>query len=314
VFPTTDTAVLTLSRIQDILDNYVTFNPPLRIAETLVIKSKFYPSLKAHGVPHPQTFDPGHVDLADIVSKASFPVFVRPVQTLLYLKHFRGKGFVARTRHELQRVLQRARDVGVQVLVQEIIHGPTENGYYMQGYLDRASQPLLVASSRKIRQPGMFANTSVDISIPRSQILKAETTLLAYLHAIGYHGLFGAEFKRDPRDGQLKLLEVNARSVGGNNNDVAIGANSVLLAYRDTLGEPVQPITQYAHGVYDIDVLTDLYAVPVLLYHRQISLREIITPYSHRNSYNLFSRSDPRPIVTALHELLRAITTHALTR
>jgi predicted ATP-grasp superfamily ATP-dependent carboligase len=273
----------------------------------MVIKSKFYASLKAHGVPHPQTFDPEQVDLTDIISEISFPMFVRPAQTLLYLEHFRGKGFVARTRHELQRVLQRARNVGVHVMVQEIIHGPTENGYYVQGYLDRASQPLLISSSRKIRQSSMFANTSIDISIPRSQILTAETTLLAYLQAIGYRGLFGAEFKQDPRDGECKLLEVNARSIGGNSNDTAIGADSVLLAYRDTLSEPVQPITQYECGVYAIDVLTDLHAVPLLLSHRQIALREVITPYYQRNTYNLFSRSDPRPVVTALFALLRAV-------
>jgi predicted ATP-grasp superfamily ATP-dependent carboligase len=307
VFPTSDTSVITLSRIQDSLSDYVTYNPPQPIAETMAIKSKFYRSLETHGVPHPKTFDPKYDDVDEITRNLAFPVFVRPAQTLRFLQHFRGKGFIAHNVRELQLALHRAARVDVQVLVQETIPGPTENGYYLIGYLDRASCPLVLVAVQKVRQISMFANTSVDVTIPRSQVQDFEKVLLQYLQTIGYRGLFGAEFKRDPRDGQFKLLEINARSMAGNYLNIAIDVTNILLAYHDALRDPVQPITTYAIGVYLIDVLTDLHAASSLFFHQQLSLRSVLHPYCRRHAYNLFTRLDPLPVLRAIQETVRTV-------
>jgi predicted ATP-grasp superfamily ATP-dependent carboligase len=128
-----------------------------------------------------------------------------------------------------------------------------------------------------------------------------------YFHQIQYRGLFGAEFKRDPRDGQLKLLEVNARSMGGNAISAACGANDILAAYRDVLGQEVSPRLTYKSGLYFIDVGTDLETMLMLVARRDFSLRAFLHPYRQQKAFNILSRTDPLPFLTLLSTLLRKL-------
>ena len=42
--------------------------------------------------------------------------------------------------------------------------------------------------------------------------IKWKNKIINYLKKIQFNGLFDAEFKKDPRDGNFKLIEINARS------------------------------------------------------------------------------------------------------
>jgi predicted ATP-grasp superfamily ATP-dependent carboligase len=236
LFPTSDTTVLLLAKIQRDLEHFVIFIPEYSVVETMVIKTRFYPSLQRYGVPHPQTFSPEDTPRDVIMQRLSFPMYIRPAQSLLFAQHFRHKGFVVHNQEELHTFLAIAEQARVEVLVQEVIPGPTSEGYILQGYLNQQSQPIVIVAAQKLRQPTMFSNQSVQVSIPPSSIAECIQSIVDYFQQIQYRGLFGAEFKRDPRDGQLKLLEVNARSMGGNRFETACGANDILAAYRDVLG------------------------------------------------------------------------------
>ena len=63
---------------------------------------------------------------------------------------------------------------------------------------------------------------------------------LRYLHGLGYYGLAQVEFKRDPRDGEYKLMEINPRLWQWHGLAAACGVDLVDLAYRELLGERVQ--------------------------------------------------------------------------
>ncbi len=97
LFPTQDTSLLTLSSIIDELDNYISFIPDRETIETLVLKKKFYKSLRKHGVPHPMTLYTDDVDLVEIEEKMSLPVYIRPSNSAFFVKTFGKKGFVAKT-------------------------------------------------------------------------------------------------------------------------------------------------------------------------------------------------------------------------
>jgi len=70
------------------------------------------------------------------------------------------------------------------------------------------------------------------------------------LRALDFHGFANIEFKRDPRDGQYKIIEVNARHNLSALLAVRCGVNFPLLQYRHLVhGElPDQP--QCRQGVY----------------------------------------------------------------
>ena len=58
----------------------------------------------------------------------------------------------------------------------------------------------------------------------------SETRLLEHLDRPGYTGIFDAEFKRDPRDGVYKMIEINARSWWQNTHPSGSGPNIVMSA------------------------------------------------------------------------------------
>jgi D-aspartate ligase len=59
-----------------------------------------------------------------------------------------------------------------------------------------------------------------------------------FLKAIDYYGLVEVEFKLDPRDGEYKLLDVNARSWGFHSLGSAAGVDFSYMLYADQIGAP----------------------------------------------------------------------------
>jgi D-aspartate ligase len=303
LFPTDDTSLLTLSSIVNELDNYISFIPNKEIIETLVLKKKFYKSLREHGVPHPVTLTIDDADLGVIEEKMSLPVFIRPSQSGSFSNTFGKKGFVANSLGEVRRYLRFAEKHEIDVLIQEIIPGPTSNGYGIRGYLDKHSKPLVLFASQKIRQPSTFSNPSVMKSIPLSYLADFIDILVNYLQSIKYRGLFGAEIKKDSRTGEFKLLEINARSMGANYFPFMCGANTVLTAYLDILGEETPPVKDYDVGVYHIYVERDIKILMRMLARGQFS-REIMLPYLRKKVWYTFSMDDPLPYFRFLYAYL----------
>jgi predicted ATP-grasp superfamily ATP-dependent carboligase len=189
-------------------------------------------------------------------------------------------------------------------MLQEIIPGPTRNLYHLRGYFSRDGRPIVLLASHKLRQPTMFSDNTALVSIPLRDLSDGVSIITRYFQNIQYTGLFGADFKRDPRDGQLKLLEINARSQGGNYFSVVCNANHVLAAYQDSLGEPVQPIPNYRVGTYYVGLVTDLLAFLNLLVQGRVT-REDVTPYLRHPHWNFFSRHDLAPFLHRIWGMVR---------
>ena len=66
---------------------------------------------------------------------------------------------------------------------------------------------------------------------------------LALLSALGFYGVAQVEWKRDPRDGRLKLIEVNPRLWQWHGLSGACGADVTLAAYWDLVGDRRPPKT-----------------------------------------------------------------------
>jgi predicted ATP-grasp superfamily ATP-dependent carboligase len=159
-------------------------------------------------------------------------------------------------------------------------------------------------ADQKIHQPSMFSNNSVkrSISLTVEGISQATQTLLTYLQCINYTGLFHSEWKRDPRTHELKLLEINARSSGGNHYGAQCGMNHILLAYHDALGKPLEVQTTYNADIYQINLISDLQVLLSKLTKRSWSGWSL-TPYLHKKVWHTFASNDPRPFLQRLRRL-----------
>jgi predicted ATP-grasp superfamily ATP-dependent carboligase len=296
LFPTSDNALLTMTQIRPQLSHYVTYLPTQALVETMVLKSKFYQSLKQWDVPHPRTLLLDNANWSTKDLPAVYPIFIRPVQSLLFNQQFGKKGFVAQNAQELRTYLHLIQRYQLEVMLQEIIPGPTRTLYHLRGYFNHDSQPIVLLASQKLRQPTMFSDNTALVSIPLTELSGGVNMIVRYFQQIGYTGLFGADFKRDPRDGCVKLLEINARSQGGNYFGVVCGANHVLAAYRDSLGQRIQPVTKYRVGIYYFVMVQDLITLMKIAGRGQLVGQELV-PFLKDRHWNVWSADDVTPFL-----------------
>ena len=120
-------------------------------------------------------------------------------------------------------------------MVQELIPGGDDTLYTVGSYLDRNGRPLGVFSGRKLRQtPPGVGTCRVGEALWVQDAVDAALRLLA---AFDYVGLSQVEFKRDPRDGKFKLMEINPRLWQWHSLAAACGVDLPRIAYADLVGE-----------------------------------------------------------------------------
>ena len=111
---------------------------------------------------------------------------------------------------------------------------------------------------RRLRMyPTDFGNSSYCHQIPLEEIQIAWESLERILHHVDYHGIFSAEFKRDARDGTLKILEVNTRVWAMVALANLCGIDTCYLAYCDALALPLPKMELRRHGAAFADVYSD---------------------------------------------------------
>jgi predicted ATP-grasp superfamily ATP-dependent carboligase len=301
LFPTNDISLLNVSLLIREMDKYIASISEEKILETLVKKRKFYHSLMEKKVPHPLTVFPDEADLRNTIPESQFPVFVKPSISPIFYAKFGRKGFVANSQKELHRYLQLVDKYKIDVMVQEIVPGPATNHYFIDGYFDKNSKLMGLFARRRLRMwPLWFGNSTACVSIPISEIDDMKEDIVRYLASIGFHGIFSAEFKRDPRDNVGKLLEVNARSWWFNSFPSTCGVNVVLMAYLEAIGERVKPIEDYELDRNLIYFTEDLKWLSAMFINRKLSLREWLTPVVGKRDWAIFARDDIKPFIISV--------------
>jgi predicted ATP-grasp superfamily ATP-dependent carboligase len=194
---------------------------------------------------------------------------------------------------------------GQPVLVQSIILGPNTNHYKVCAYLDQSGEPLAVFTLRKIRQyPIEFGVGTLVESVWDEELLHLG---LHFMQAIGYRGVGSVEFKRDDRDGKLKLIELNPRLWQQNSQAEASGVDFPLIAYRDMIGERPTPVTTFRRGVKWLDVGADAQAAWDYFRRGELSPRAWLSSFRGVRSFATFALDDPIPFFSNYEYGLKAV-------
>jgi D-aspartate ligase len=237
VFPTHDEYVWAVSRHAERLEPF--FRIPFSSWETMHRVADKEEQLRAAwraGVDTPRTvFIRSRDELDGAARDIPFPAVFKPVESLAFKRRFGRPVLVIPARGELAEVYRRVDDCGT-LMLQEIVPGGDDELYTVGSYLDAASRPLAIFTGRKLRQhPRTFGTCRFAESVWLPDLAAAAVHLLAELR---FHGVSQVEFKRDPRDGSYKLMEVNARHWLWHSLAARCGVNLSLTAYRDAIGEP----------------------------------------------------------------------------
>jgi predicted ATP-grasp superfamily ATP-dependent carboligase len=215
---------------------------------------------------------------------------------------------------EARRRLAEITAAGMTVVLQEYIPGSFTEHYFVDGYVDRGGLIKGLFARRRLRiYPPDFGNSTAMVSIGLDEVSQAVESVRRVLGAVGYQGIFSAEFKRDPRDGLFKLLEVNTRPWWFIDFAVRCGVDVCRMAYDDARGEAVVPAEHYRVGATCVFPYYDFFAMQPLLKAGSMSwgrwLREILPALQPVSCWD-----DPAPGIVEFARVIRSAVRNRLNR
>lgn len=235
----------------------------------------------------------------EATARVEFPCALKPRHSHYFAHRFAsGKAFVVENEAELEAALNLTLEAGVEMMITEIVPGPDADTCSYYSYIDTDGQPLFNVTKRKLRQyPPWFGLGCYHIT---DWIPEVAELGLAFFQGVGVRGLANVEFKRDQRDGRLKLIECNHRLTAATEQLRRAGADMPLFAYRRTLGLPVPQAMPYRSGVGYWYPLSDLRAFNSYRRAGEWNLRQWLQSLARPQTFPLASLSDPMPSLAAV--------------
>lgn len=279
-------------------------------------KSRFGEFLAGTTIPHPRTYTiASEADIAAIPFDDLDRVFVKPADSQAFLRATGVKGLWAHDRAEFEAAWRRLSGAKLAVIAQEYIPGGADDHYFIDGFRDRRGTLTGLFARRRVRiSPPDFGSSSYCVSVPLDDVFAAMPGLLELLQRLAYRGIFSAEFKRDARDGALRILEVNTRAWWYVGFATRCGVNVVEMAWRDAQELPVVSASpSYVVGAGCINLSNDLATV----FARRGAAR---TPFWdafgqwRRGHFNVFRWDDPLPGLQVAWRVACAALSRALRR
>ena len=260
LIPTGDAHLRPLVAAADRLsEHYSCALPPREVFEALLDKRSQHALLASVGAPLPASVAPGNESEAERAAvEVGLPCLVKPGLGDSWTRRAGAKLEIAQKPDDVRAAYRAMTEAGVGVLVQELIPGGDDAFLGCLCHLDAAGKIQACFTKQKLRQfPPGYGNGSYQVSIHSPQV---EEISLALLRRIGYRGTAAIEYKRDPRDGRLKLIEINCRAVSGTQLAIVSGVDLPWIVYRDCIGEPAEPVTDFTAGQRFVNVSWDLQA------------------------------------------------------
>jgi predicted ATP-grasp superfamily ATP-dependent carboligase len=296
LFATGDEDALLVARHQERLaQKYCFVTPAFQVLEAIVDKARLYETARQHGIPHPKF----HVvrassDIEAALAAVGTPCYVKPALGHEWRRVRRGKLEKARDPDELRRVLQDFIALGLTAIPTEIIPGADSDLHALCVYIGRDGQPLGWRTKRKIRQYplGIGDGSAQDIS-DEPTVAEQGLRLLAIT---GHRGAATVEFKRDPRDGRFVLMEVNVRTVSGQQLITSAGLDVPLLAFHDATSRPL-PEAPPVRKVRWLSLGLDFRAFRELRGRGEITTLAWLRSLTSCRSFAYFAWDDPVPFL-----------------
>ncbi len=241
ILPTHDPPVNAIgSHRQELGDRYLCPFPDEDRLASVQSKREQLERATAVGVDTPKTAHPRSVDEALAAGDGiGFPLLVKPSNPDGFRRRFQRQASRCETPQDLE--LAYADAEPFEPMVQELIPGGDDELYTVGSYIAADGAVLGLFSGRKLRQsPPGVGTCRVGEAVWVQDNVDAAVRLL---RAFEFHGVSQVEFKRDPRDGRYKLMEINPRLWLWHGLAAALGVDFARIAYLDLLGMRGEPAT-----------------------------------------------------------------------
>jgi predicted ATP-grasp superfamily ATP-dependent carboligase len=294
IVPTSDEMAALVAQHHALLGQYFTHTiAPWEVVRWAYDKRLTYELAEQLGVAYPRTAYPQTPDEAAAVD-VGFPAIVKPSVKESFNRLTAAKAWRVDSRSELvERHAEACTLVDpATLMVQELVPGGGE-GQFSFAVLCADGDPVASVTARRTRQyPADFGRASTYVeTVECAELVEPSLRLLRELR---FDGLIEVEFKRDPRDGVLKLLDMNPRVWGWHTLCGRAGVDFPHLLWLLVSGEPV-PQTRARSGVGWLRFTTDTPTALKELFSGRLPLRDYARSLRRPRESAIFAWDDPLP-------------------
>jgi predicted ATP-grasp superfamily ATP-dependent carboligase len=320
IFPTRDADVLFLHGFRAELENiYRLAIPPRDVLFRVIDKAKLADIADEAGVSIPATaVVRGRSKLVSAAERTGFPCVIKPLRSIDWRQGDnwnlvgRRKAFRADSLLELEQHYDRVSRAHPEILLQEWIPGATDQIVVWGGHVSRGEKLSAFFTARKILQsPEVFGTGCVVESELLPELAEPSVRLC---RALGYEGIAEIEFKRDARDGKLKLIELNPRHWDWHQLGAASNVNLTWITYCDLAGLPVNRVTPRYRSARWVAEDSLLICTLSGLFDRTVSLSQALRSLIGKRMYGTFAWNDPLPFIRYSVETLAPMIVGAAVR
>jgi D-aspartate ligase len=180
----------------------------------------------------------GAAEAVAAAEEIGYPVLLKPSEPVGFRQQYGLQAVVCHAPAQVEDAY--AKTEPWEPMVQDLIPGDDDELYTLGAYLSESLEPLGLFCGRKLVQtPPGIGVARLGEAVWVDEVVESGIELLRNL---GCNGLSQVEFKRDPRDGRFKLMEINPRLWQWHSLAMASGVDLPLIAYRDLTGERVEPV------------------------------------------------------------------------
>ena len=286
---------------------YRPFEADDAVVLAMLDKATTYELAAAAGIPTPRVVRiTDEASIAKAIDEVGVPSALKPIHSHAFTRVYGGrKAFRVSTPAELRRLARETREHELEMLAIEVIPGDDDRLCSYYAYIDDEGRTLVELTKRKLRQyPSGFGLGSFEITDAAPDVAAAGA---AFFAAVGVRGLANVEFKRDPRDETLRLIECNHRFTASNQLIEAAGIDLGWLAYARVAGAPLPSLATYRSGVTLWNPVRDLRGVLGRTGRGELSLADWLPGLLRPHVLPVFRWDDPLPTVAYLASRIAAL-------
>jgi D-aspartate ligase len=309
LIPTDDGHAALIARHRAILEQYYALaTSPWRALKWAYDKRLTYRLARALKIAFPRTACPRNREQVATLD-FPFPAILKPAFKESDNCFTRAKAWLVHNRKELLARYDDACElVGPQaVMIQEMIPGCGEYQFAF-GALCVDGKPLASVTARRLRQyPTAFGRSSSYVeTIDNSDV---ERDARRFLETLRFTGLVEVEFKKDPRDEQYKILDVNPRVWGWHTIGLQAGIDFPYLFSQLAYKKGFEEI--HAHsGCRWIRLATDIPAATAGIWKGVVSPRTYARGLLLPTQRAVFAPDDLLPVVLEIPMLMSVWVKH----
>jgi D-aspartate ligase len=298
LFPTRDELVAAFSRHKHELETI--FRVPTgdwTSVQWAWDKRNTYRLAERLGIPTPRTWHPCCVsDLEGL--EHELPLVIKPAIKEHFFYATKAKAWRTDTPSQLRKAFLSATSIAPsEIMVQEFIPGDGQLQFAYCAFF-KDGDAIGSMTVRRLRQhPPDFGRASTYVETVKRPELQALSK--RFLQAIQFYGLVELEYKLDPRNGQFKLLDVNARTWGYHTLGARAGVDFPYVLFADQVGDP-QDSCHAKTGINWCHMVTDLPTSLLEIINGRLSACSYFRSLMRCHTEAVFSRDDIMPGIAEL--------------